>query len=122
MRSLDGLSDQSVQCIRDFLRQPLSAAVLSVEFQLFVDAENYGAPSIFAYFIGDNLKTSERSCEIPLNLNELEELDDRYFTDFKFGGVNLIADVFKSWFAELVEGWRLGVWSASRARCSRWLW
>jgi len=112
MRSLDGLSDQSVQCIRDFLRQPLSAAVLSVEFQLFVDAENYGAPSIFAYFIGDNLKTSERSCEIPLNLNELEELDDRYFTDFKFGGVNLIADVLKSWFAECwwkAGGWEFGV-------------
>ncbi|MBA5635513.1 hypothetical protein H3H37_00320 [Duganella sp. LX20W] len=112
MRSLDGLSGHSIQCIRSFLNEPLSVAVRSVEFQLFVDAENYGAPSIWAYFVGDDLKTSERSCEMALNLDELEELDGRYFTDFKFGGVNLIADVLKSWFADCwlkAGGWGFGV-------------
>jgi hypothetical protein len=100
MRSLDGLSNHSVQCIRGFLRQPISATVRSVEFQVFVDAENCGAPTIWAYFVGDSLRTSERSFEVALNLDELEEFDERYFTDFKFGGVNLIADVLKSWFAD----------------------
>jgi hypothetical protein len=106
IRSLEDLSDHSIQCIRGFLLQPIPAAVQSVEFQLFVDAENCGAPSIWAYFFGDNLKSSERSREVALNLDELEEMDDRYFTDFKFSGVNLMADVLKSWFADC--WWKAG--------------
>ncbi|MQA40355.1 hypothetical protein [Rugamonas aquatica] len=112
LQSLDGLSAHSIQCISNLLRQPINAAVRSVEFQVFVDAENHGAPSIWVYFIGDNIKTSERSSEMALKLDELDELDDRYFTDFDFGGVNMIAHALTSWFAECWKkagGWDYGV-------------
>ena len=66
-QSLDGLSDASIESIRILLSQPINATVRSVEFQVFIDAENHGAPSIWMYFVGDNIRTSESSREALIN-------------------------------------------------------
>jgi hypothetical protein len=107
-RSLNGLSNKSIQSVRGLLNEPILDAVRCIEFQVFVDADNYGSPSIWLYFVGDNMKSSEISRELPLNLDELEEVDERYFTSFDFGGVSMMANALKTWFAE--SWWKAGGW------------
>ncbi len=54
------------------------------------------------------MKTSETSRELKLSFHELAELDELYFSDSDFSGVNLMADTLKAWFAEC--WWKAGGW------------
>lgn len=107
-KSLDGLSKASILRIRNLLNEPTPIAIRSAEVQVFVDTENYGTPSLWLYFVGDNVKTSQASREVQLGLEELEEVDEQYFTNFAFGGPHLMADALKTWFAEC--WWKAGGW------------
>jgi hypothetical protein len=109
LKSLKYLSNRSIQNVRGLLNEPILPAVRQVELQVFVDAENYGSPSIWLYLVGDNMKTSENSRELSLRLDNLEEVDERYFTNFDFGGASIMANVLKTWFAEC--WWKAGGWN-----------
>jgi hypothetical protein len=108
MQSLDGISNASIQIIRSTLAEPLHVAVRRVELQIFVDADNYAIPGVWMYFVGENMKTSETSRELGLHLNKLEDIDELYFSNYDFGGLDLIADIVKAWVAEC--WWKAGGW------------
>ena len=118
-RSLDRLSPHAIQQFRELFAREVPTTVETAEVQLFLDADNYGAPSAWIYFSGEDNKVDNvdqsifpgRSLELQIGLDQIEELDERYFSDHEFGGLNLMANVLKNWFAEC--WWKAGGWMYS---------
>jgi hypothetical protein len=110
-------SPQSIATLRHLFALPIGADVERAEIRVFVGDENPYTPSVWIYYTGqhnkvDNVDASVfagRSMQLALGLDELETFNDRFFTDEKFGGLDIVAATLTAWVAEC--WWKAGGWS-----------
>lgn len=116
-RSLDQLSPEAITQLRELFSRTAQPTVESAMVELFLDADNYGAPTVWIYFSGAHNKVDNadqsifagRSIELSLGLEKMEEFDEQYFSDYEFGGLSTMANALKNWFAEC--WWKAGGWA-----------
>ena len=116
-RCLDKLSSDAIAALRTQFALPLSAGIDTADVKIFVGDDDPYVPSVWIYYVGANNKVDNadqglfpgRSLELPLELDTLEEFDERFFTNEKFGGLQIVAEVLKSWLAEC--WWKAGGWT-----------
>ena len=116
-RKLDRLSDQTIRALREILTLPLGHGVDGAHLEIFQD-EYGGAPSIWAYWRGKSNKVDHvdqslfpgRSLELDLDLKDLAEIDEQYFSrPDEFPGLQLTASLLSRWLAE--SWWKAGGWT-----------
>jgi len=116
-RSLDKHAKTAIAVLRAHLALPVNANVTSAEVKIFVGDEDPYEPSIWMYYVGKDTKVDNsdlslfagRSLELSVGLDALEQFNERFFTDEKFGGLDIVADVLRRWFSEM--WWKAGGWS-----------
>ena len=115
-KSLGKQSSAAIATLRQHFTLPIGADVERVEVRIFVGDEDPYTPSVWIYYTGkhnriDNVDTSlfaGRSLELALGLDELEEFNERFFTDEKFDGLAIVAATLTAWVAEC--WWKAGGW------------
>jgi hypothetical protein len=116
-RKLDRLSDQAIRALRDLLAVPIGPGVEQASLEIF-PGEHGGAPSAWAYWLGKDNKVDHkdqrlfpgRSLELALGLEELADIDERYFVDpEEFPGLRLTVSLLSRWIAE--SWWKAGGWA-----------
>lgn len=116
-QKLDRVSPIAIQTIQNCLQRPLEAGVTSANVVVFPGA--YGAsPSAWIYYSGDHNRVDHadpslsagRSMELPVGLEAMDDIDERYFTDAEeFDGVALTVPLLSRWLAEC--WWKAGGWN-----------
>lgn len=116
-RKLDRLSDHAVRTFQDLLALPIGPGVEEVNLEIFPD-EYGGTPDVWAYWLGKNNKVDQtdpslfpgRSLELELGLNDLADIDERYFVGpDEFPGLRLTVSLLSRWLAE--AWWKAGGWA-----------
>ena len=107
---LDLLSHNAINFLNGLQAETLSPTVQRVEFCVFVDTDNYGAPSVWMYRTDESLVISKRSLELPLDLETINDagINELYFSDLDFNGCDIMAIALSAWFAEC--WWKAGGW------------
>jgi len=116
-RSLDKRAKPAIALLREHLALPVKPEVTAAEVKIFVGDEDPYEPSIWMYYVGKDNKVDNadsslfagRSLELPFGFAALEQFNERFFTDEKFGGLVIVAEVLRSWFTEM--WWKAGGWS-----------
>jgi hypothetical protein len=114
---LERLAPRAISSLRTHLSQPVQEGVTHVDVKIFLAEDDPHTPSIWIYYQGpDNRVDSNdpslfpgRSLELPVGLEAIEEFDSRFFTNEKFGGLGITANVLMRWFAEM--WWKAGGWN-----------
>lgn len=115
-QSLDKLADGAIAALRAHLARPVEAGVETAEVQLFLNADDAQPLSLWIYYQGPHNKVDAaddrlfagRSLALALGLAAQEPFDERYAQDEDFGGLHIMADSAKAWFAEC--WWKAGGW------------
>ncbi|WP_282297996.1 hypothetical protein [Stenotrophomonas sp. PS02289] len=116
-QKLDRISPTAIEVLRNHLLRPVEPGVLSVNVVIFPGVQGE-SPSAWIYYSGDHNKVdhadtrlfSGRSMELPVGLEGLSDIDERYFTDVdEFDGVALVVPLLSRWLAEC--WWKAGGWS-----------
>jgi hypothetical protein len=114
MRELERSSPATIAALRELIARQVEAGVSAAHFEIFL-GEDGSAPSVWAYYRGENNKVDRsdprlfagRSLDLELPLSKLSEFDERYFGE-DFRGNYLSANLLKAWFAEM--WWKAGGW------------
>ena len=115
-RGLERLSRTAIAALEAQLALPLGSGIERAELQVFVGEDDPHQPSVWIYYLGANNRVDAgdlslfpgRSLELPLGLDDLEQFSERYFSDEKFGGLDIVAQVLSAWLAEC--WWKAGGW------------
>jgi hypothetical protein len=116
-RKLDRLSDQAIRVLRDLIAMRIDPGVEQARLEIFPD-EYGGAPSAWAYWRGKNNEVDHkdqslfpgRSLELVLGLEDLADIDERYFVKpDEFPGLRLTVSLLSRWLAE--SWWKAGGWA-----------
>lgn len=115
-RHLQRTTPTAISRLRVLLTCQLPEEPLTGEVQLFLGEDGLNAPEAWLYLHGENNKVDAsdpglfagKALDLQLGLDCGPEFDAEYFGE-DFGGVTLIADTLKSWFAEC--WWKAGGWS-----------
>lgn len=118
LRCLDRSSKPLIDTLKQLHVKEIPETVEEAEVQIFLGQDGMDAPSVWIYYQGKNTKIDKvdpsifpgKSLEI-INVNEIDDFDEEYYTNEDFSGVNIIADIVKQWFAE--SWWKAGGWSYS---------
>ncbi|MEW5787278.1 MAG: hypothetical protein AB1899_05435 [Pseudomonadota bacterium] len=117
-RSLDRASPTAIATLRAHFALPIQDGVLGAEVKIFVsDEEEPDPPAVWIDYLGKDNKVDAadptlhagRSLELALGFQACEQFDRRFTTDEKFGGIHLMANALKAWFAEC--WWKAGGWT-----------
>lgn len=116
-KCLGKLSPAAIATLRQHFTLAIGADVERAEVRIFVGDEDPYTPSVWIYYTGKHNRVDNtdpglfagRSLELPLGLDDLEEFNERFFTDEKFGGLEIVAATLSAWLAEC--WWKAGGWS-----------
>lgn len=116
-KSLARQSPTAIAALRNHFALPIGGDVERAEVKVFVGDDDPYTPSVWIYYSGKHNKVDNadqslfagRSLELALGLDQLEEFNERFFTDEDFGGLDIIATTLTAWFAEC--WWKAGGWS-----------
>lgn len=116
-RCLERLTPRAVAELRALFARPLPPDVKTAEVEIFVGDDDPYLPSVWIYYQGDGNKVDPKdtsihpgfSTELALGLETLDDFDDRFFTDEKFGGLDVVANALQAWLAEC--WWKAGGWN-----------
>lgn len=114
---LELASSKFISQLREVLKTPVPDSVTSAEVQIFFGDDGLSTPNAWIYFDGKNKKIDHkdqsifpgRALDLALQVEGADDFDERYFTDETFGGLSIVANTVKSWFAEC--WWKAGGWS-----------
>lgn len=115
-RGLERASRTAIAAIAAQLALPLDAQIQRVELEIFVGEEDPHEPAVWIYYQGRNNRVDNaepglfpgKSVALNLGLETLEDFHERFFTDEKFGGLDIVAQVLTAWVAEC--WWKAGGW------------
>lgn len=116
-QKLDQLSPTAIEALRNHFLRTVEPGVLSANVVIF-SGDQGESPSAWIYYSGDHNKVDRtdpslfagRSMELPVGLEGLADIDERYFTDVdEFDGVALVVPLLSRWLAEC--WWKAGGWS-----------
>lgn len=111
------LSRGAIDAIRTHLALPIGLGVERASIVMFIE-ENADAPAAWIYYEGANNRVDSkdmgifpgRSMELAIGLEQLSDVDERYFSDpDAFPGVELSVPLLSRWLAEC--WWKAGGWS-----------
>ncbi len=113
---LDRASSEFIVSLRELFSLPIPKTVTEAEVQIFMGDDGLESPNAWIYFEGKNTKVDSsdlsifpgRSMELPAFIDKMEDFDENYYSE-DFGGVHLIANITKRWFAEC--WWKAGGWT-----------
>ena len=116
-RCLERVTPGVIAELRSLFARSVPGNVRTAEVGIFVGEDDPYLPSAWIYYRGDNNKVdrtdpsihSGLSFELALGLETLDGFDDRFFTDEKFGGLDIVANALQTWLAEC--WWKAGGWS-----------
>ena len=115
-QKLERLSPVAIQVFREHFKRPVELDVSTANVVIF-PGDQGGAPCAWIYYRGSQNKVDQadqrlfagRSMELPLGLEGLADIDERYFTDVDvFDGVSLVVPLLSRWLAEC--WWKAGGW------------
>lgn len=115
-RDLQRAAPGVIQRLRELLRQPLEDGLRDGEIQLFLGEDGRDAAEAWLYLSGASNRVDAsdprlfpgKALDLALGLGHAPDFDEAYFAD-GFGGVDLLADTLKAWFAEC--WWKAGGWA-----------
>ncbi|WP_312320204.1 hypothetical protein [Stenotrophomonas sp.] len=116
-QKLDRVSPTAIEVLRNHLLRPVEPGVLNANVVIF-PVDQGESPATWIYYSGNHNKVDHsdtrlfagRSMELPVGLEGLSDIDERYFTDIdEFDGVGLVAPLLSRWLAEC--WWKAGGWS-----------
>lgn len=118
-RQLDKRSDVFIAELRALIAMPIGKGVDSGRIEVFMNDERLGNghPEIVIYFDGPNRKVDHtdptffpgKSLPLADHFSQMEHFDPKYFSDERFGALNIQADVIKNWITEC--WWKAGGWN-----------
>lgn len=118
-RRLENCSLFLIQRLTELFAQTITENVERAEVQIFLEQDGIAAPSFWIYYQGKNNRVDSsdlsifpgRSLEIADYLPDFKLFDEQYSTDDEFGGLDIMANLLKTWFAEC--WWKAGGWNYS---------
>ena len=113
---LNRVSSNYITSLKELLSLPVPESVTEAEVQIFLGDDGFEAPSAWIYFQGKENKVDSsdqsifagRSMELPSFIERMEDFDEKYYSE-EFGGIGMIANTTKQWFAEC--WWKAGGWT-----------
>jgi hypothetical protein len=115
-RGLERASRTAIAAIAAQLALPLAAQIQRAEVEIFVGDEDPHEPAVWIYYQGQDNRVDNsdpglfpgKSMPLALGLEGLEDFNPRFFSDEKFGGLDIVAQVLVAWVAEC--WWKAGGW------------
>ena len=113
---LNRVSSDYIISLRELLSLSVPESVNEAEVQIFLGDDGLEPPNAWIYFQGKENKVDGsdqsifpgRSMELPSFIDKMEDFDESYYSE-EFGGIGIIANITKNWFAEC--WWKAGGWA-----------